>query len=84
MRLSYEDENFNRKEITENFDIYVQGNSWYYEPIIDEPVYVEPVVEENNTTKYVIAGALIIVLVVGIVVYRKKKQSKGVIDDEDL
>ena len=84
LRLTYEDENFNKKEITEDFDIYVQGNSWYYEPIIDEPVYVEPVEEENNTIMYVVAGVAIIVVIGGIVVYRKKKQSKGVINDEDL
>lgn len=86
LRLTYEDENFNKKEITEDFDIYVQGNSWYYEPdYYDEPIIEEPVdVQPDNTMKYIGIGAVVVVLLGGIVVYRKKKRNKGIINDEDL
>lgn len=84
MRLTYEDDNFNKKEISQNFDIYVQGNSWNYEPMYPEEPIIEPEVpQKNNTWKYIVGGIAVIAVIGGIVMYRKKK-SKGVINDEDL
>lgn len=84
MRLTYEDDNFNQKEIKEEFTVGVMGGG-YFPPIDPEPF--PPIEEEKpkNNTIWLFGGmGAAIMAAVGFVVWKRRKNKQGVIDDEDL
>ena len=85
LKLTYEDENFNQKEMREDFTVNVMGG---YEPPINPPIDPgfpgEEPKSKNNNWLFFGGAALIAALGGGFVLYKRRKNKQGVINDEDL
>ncbi len=84
LKLTYEDENFNQKEMREDFTVNVMGG--YEPPIIpiDPTLPGEEPKSKNNNWLFFGGAAVIAALGGGFVLYKRRKNKQGVINDEDL
>ncbi len=81
--VTYEDDDFNEKEIREDFTVSVNGNSYEeIQPYIPDDTPIEPDTPKTNVLPIAI-GVIVVAAIVAFVIFKKKK-NKAVIDDEDL